>query len=325
MKDIVEAALEHAEREGRQQAPDTDASEFGSPQFTYVGCGDRGCKRIDDGLSDRSFDLELQTPLEDLVTTVRVGDEFEVDSELVSNQFDLAGTAAAASGGDSSILEALEELISPADVCLFTLSLTDAEAVAATTELATLPEETPTMVFASTDGDHSSGALQRLTTTANTTVPFDESVISEGPLGTSEASSDILVDQFVQRFVTDVVELPTVPTRIGIDYTDVWEQWQHGGLAVPVVARLDRHDLDVETISEAITPLAQTDGVASGWVGYAIGGKNVQLSEFNRLRKNLPQALDGQLRFEDGVLGGRIREGWGDRILLSVLQTGMDL
>ncbi|WP_251344650.1 hypothetical protein [Haloplanus halophilus] len=320
MDSIVEAALKHTEAEESEEVPDAETTNFGPPRFSYVGCGDRGCGRIDDGLADRSFDLEPQTPLDDHVTTVRVGDGFEVDSELGSNQFDLADTAMAVSGEDATLPTDLEGLLAPADICLLTLSLTDADAVAGTAGLVSLLEETPTMVFASTDGNLLSGALRRLTEATNTTVLLDESTISEGPLSTGEEQSDVLADRLVQRFVTNVVELPTVPGRVGIDYANVWEQWRNGGLAVPSVARLDSQELDVETISESLVPLAHTDGAVEGWMGYAVAGGKLQLSEFDRLQKNLPQALDGSLHVQDGVLGGRIREELGDTVVLSALQ-----
>jgi hypothetical protein len=316
VKQIVEAALENVEAESRE-AVESDATEFGPLQFLYIGCGKQGCSRVDAGLADRPYDPSPSTALRTLVTTAHVGvgelvdkDEAISSDHIAQNIPDEAAT----------VLPPIDLPVEHVDLCLLTVHLDESHAGIVAASVADLLDNTPTIAFTSTDDDARGQAFDRLSNAVNTTVLLDESVIAEGPLGVSETPPDDLSDRLVRDFVTDTVELSTVPGPIGIDYARLWKLWRNGGLAVPSVARLDRRELDVGSISESLVPLARADEPASGWLGYVVGGSTLKLSEFERLRENLPPALDDELRGEGGVLGGRIQENLGDTLLVTAFR-----
>ena len=102
MKDLVEAALEHA---SEIEERDTTTNEFGPPRFCDLGYGTCGCSRVSTGLVDRNYTYDPPHPLETYVETRCLE----------------AGPAASESGAEQTDdRDALRNVVTGADVCLLT-------------------------------------------------------------------------------------------------------------------------------------------------------------------------------------------------------------
>lgn len=318
MKNIVESALKNAEQQS-QGTHQSHSSEFGHPEFFYIGFGDRGGRRIDAGLADRSYETTSVSPLEDIVTTASIG----IDEQFPGSgpvPFDLLTRTT--SEFDSTSYPPSDQPEQPPDFCLITGDIAATNSDQVLTGISELVDDTTTSVaLLSTQDRATTLEVERLSSGIDSTVLIDESVIADGPLDGAEMPSEELVDRIIQDFVTDIVEITTVSSPIGVDYLEVRRQFDNGGLVVPYVARLDRSSLDVETIADSLIPLARTERDASGWFAYICGGAGLKLSELNRLREKLPEALESGLTFDDGVVDGRIHYSLGDTIVVSILET----
>lgn len=312
MQDIVESALENADKE-RHETVKPQSTEFGPPQFLYIGCGERGESRVAAGLTDRTYDDPPPTSLGDLVTALHVGDDVAAAARANSLGRLLEDTQTDA--------ELNQQALETIDLCLLTVDRADPQAVAAAANVAEFFKDTPTIVFASTpDGGARGPPLDSLRNTTNMTVLLNESLIDGSPLGGGDVSPEALVDRHIRNFVTNIVELLSVPGPISVNYARVWDLWQSDGVAIPSVAKLDRDDFDVEAIKESLVPLARADESLDSWFGYAVGGAEFTLAELEQLRETLPAALGGELEPNDGVLGGRIRADSEDTLVVSTLQ-----
>jgi len=318
MKDIVESALKHTKAEQREAAED-DTNEFGPPRFVLIGGGERGQIRAKAGIANRTYREPPPSPLEGLVITVCVGDSYDPNSGLDSEQIQINDPTRLDSDLDGTPSD-IEDLLAWTDFCFLTVSLAERDVVTATAEIAERAEETTTVVFASiTDG--TTDGIDQLMTTTNTVVLFDEDVIERSPMGEPEVPPNVLTDRLIRELATDIVEIPTVPGPIGVDYAQFYDIWNNGGLAVPAIARLTHDELTVEEIADSLIPFAHIDGDADRWFGYAVGGSEFRLSEFEDIQQNLPSALANELQSKDGVLGGRIQESLGDTVELTALRA----
>ena len=317
MKDIVATALNNAQQ-ANDEAPSSATEEFGLPRFCYIGCGSWGCQRVAAGIASRNYDRPPSTPLQQLTTGVCIGDEEAISHVRTAEQLSHETARASTSGEQDGRCTQLATAIGETDICLLTLSLTDADAVTTAISLAREIAEMPVLVFAATDGQHAETALQRLTTAANTTLLFDESVISEGPLGPTTNPVTELSARLVREFVTDAIEMPTISGPIGTQYPRVASHWDTGGLTIPSIVRVNPAASTASTLRETLLPLARTSAETEAWVGYVVAGKQFTLEEFEQLRTAI-QSTVGE-HATDGVLAGRIHPSMDNTRHLTLLQ-----
>jgi len=318
MKDLAATALDTAQQ-AAEASSSSDSDEFGLPRFCYIGCGSWGCRRVAAGLADRSYDTAPRIPLQQLTTSIYVGRPETACPVRTATDFRHNAARTSAGGDRDGCDDRLVAAITETDICLLTLSLTDADAVTTAVTLARKAVNTPVLVFAATDGQHAETTLQRLTTAANTTLLFDESVIREGPLGHTAAPTDELTARLAREFITDAVEIPTISGAIGTRYPRVASYWDTGGLTIPSLARLGSDAPTAARPPESLLPLARTSAETEAWVGYVVGGKQFTLDEFDRLRTTL-QATVGERAAENGVLGGRVHPDMETGRYLTLLQ-----
>ena len=316
MKDIVATALNNTQQ-ANDEAPSSATEEFGLPRFCYIGCGSWGCQQVAAGIANRNYDRPPSTPVQQLTTRICIGDEETISHVRTAEQLSHKAARASTSEQDGRCTQAATA-IGETDICLLTLSLTDADAVTTAVSLAREIAEMPVLVFAATDGQHAETTLQRLMTAANTTLLFDESVISEGPLGLTTNPVTELSARLVREFVTDAIEMPTISGPIGTQYPRVASHWDTGGLTIPSITRINPAASTASTLRETLLPLAHTSAETEAWVGYVVAGEQFTLEEFEQLRAAI-QSTVGE-HATDGVLAGRIHPSMDNTRHLTLLQ-----
>lgn len=317
MKDIVATAIDNAQR-ANDESSSSETEEFGLPRFCYIGCGSWGCQRVAAGIASRNYDRPPSTPFQQLTTRICIADEEAISHVRTAEQFGHETARASTSGEQDGRCTQLATAIGETDICLLTLSLTDADAVTTAVSLAREIAEMPVLVFAVTDGQHAETALQRLTTAANTTLLFDESVIFDGPLGLTTTPVGELSARLVREFVTDAIEMPTISGPIGTQYPRVASHWDTGGITIPSIARVNPAASTASTLRETLLPLARTSAETEAWVGYVVAGEQFTLEEFEQLRTAI-QSTVGE-HATDGVLAGRIHPSMDNTRHLTLLQ-----
>lgn len=284
MDDLIEDALERA---AETETTEVAADAFGPPQCCYLGCGTRGCARVETGLADREYTNDPLDPPETLVETACLDQ----------------------TASDRAIDRALEATLTDADASLLTADCTE-PGVDSLIRTIAAEIDVPVIALLSCDADcEGHPQFEDVTEIRFDTAAIDRELGDSAPIGPAQ-----LTDRLIRQFATDFVALSTVPLVINADYRTLWDCWEHGGVATPFLLQLDRTALAVETIESALTPIGPgtNSPQPATWIGYVTAGQSVRLEEFETLSWGLAQTLSSTETVRP--LGVQIDDELGDSI-----------
>ncbi|WP_276301558.1 hypothetical protein [Halorussus lipolyticus] len=300
MKDIVEAALEHAaEAEDAANTDASDAAEFGPPDFAFVGCGEDGARRATETISsDRRSD---------------------------ATAFDLTTRTIRASAPESDA----DDLT--ADLAVVTAHLTDAEIIDRTAAAVDcLPDEATTLALVSVpetppDTDRFSTAFSVLADAADTTVPVELSRLREDY--DDEKPVGALADGLVTELALDVFEMAAKPLSAPVDLTALYDLLDTGGVALAYRGRGTTEDAAADLLDHAVGHrLCDGDpATAGGGVGFCRFGDEMLLSDYDELFDEVTARFAPPEADSDRWLdGGNVAVGFAEECRLTLLLTGID-
>jgi len=295
MKDIADEALEYDEQpdESRMDTPD----EFGPPQFLYIGCGERGIERLSDDLATYETGSETKHSPESVLTRVA----FQSESDRVPEQSDSIDRYVDG-------LQELSEVSKDADCCFITADLDDP---AARTEVAAISETIQDCVIialVTTSTDSNGNVNNQLRDSVGTTVVIRHEETRLEALESLPGTEQSTAAKLVQRLVTDFITLFTGNNLIGIDYANVWSQWDCGRSAIPFVGRLSHSDIRDLSQSPSISFVGQRSTSPSDWFGYAWLDPSATLADFEHVQESLSLMFDSNTENRCGILGCGVTE-----------------
>lgn len=290
MKDIVDEALEYDEQPDESRIVTHD--EFGPPQFLYIGCGVRGIERLSDDLVTYETCSETKHSPESVLTRVA----FQSKSDRIPERSDPIDRYVDG-------LQTLSELSKDADCCFITADLDEPSAL---TEVAAVSERIHDCVIIALltmRTDSSEKIVHQLGDSVGTTVVIRHEDTRFETIESLPGTEQSNTAKLVQRLVTDFIILFTGNNLVGIDYANVWAQWDCGRSAIPFVGRLSHSDSGDLSQSPSISFVGHRSTSPTDWFGYAWLAPSATLADFEYVQESLNLMFDSNTENRCGILG----------------------
>ncbi|WP_101295536.1 cell division protein FtsZ [Halegenticoccus soli] len=331
MQDIVQDALENAEKEQRETGA-ADAEEFGEPRIVIVGCGGAGNNTI-----NRLYNIGV-----DGADTVAINTDkqhlkmIEADTKILVGKSLTAGLGA---GGDPEMGEratemaqgTIKDVLGNADLVFVTAGMGGGTGTGAAPVVAKIAKEQGAIVVGMVSTPFNverartvkaEEGLEKLRNEADSIIVLDNNRLLDYVPNLPIGKAFSVMDQIIAETVKGISETITQPSLINLDYADMSTIMNQGGVAVMLVGETQDKNKTEEVVRDAMNhPLLDVDyRGASGGLVHITGGPDLTLKEAEGIADNITERLEASANV---IWGARIQEEYKGKVRVMAIMTGV--
>ncbi|WP_254546300.1 cell division protein FtsZ [Halomarina pelagica] len=332
MQDIVNSALENAEKEQRKMSGGSDDEEFGEPRIVIVGCGGAGNNTV-----NRLYNIGV-----DGAETVAINTDkqhlkmIEADTKILVGKSLTAGLGA---GGDPEMGEratemaqgTIKEVLGEADLVFVTAGMGGGTGTGAAPVCAKIAKEQGAIVVGMVSTPFNverartvkaEEGLEELRNEADSIIVLDNNRLLDYVPNLPIGKAFSVMDQIIAETVKGISETITQPSLINLDYADMSTIMNQGGVAVMLVGETQDKNKTEEVVKDAMNhPLLDVDyRGASGGLVHITGGPDLTLKEAEGIAQNITDRLEASANV---IWGARIQEEYKGKVRVMAIMTGV--
>ncbi|MFP4633024.1 MAG: cell division protein FtsZ, partial [Halobacteriales archaeon] len=132
-----------------------------------------------------------------------------------------------------------------------------------------------------------------------------------------------VMDQIIAETVKGISETITQPSLINLDYADMTNIMNQGGVAVMLVGETQDRDKSEAVVEDALShPLLDVDyRGASGSLVHITGGPDLTLGEAEGIAQNITERLESHANV---IWGARIQDDYDGKVRVMAIMTGVE-
>jgi cell division protein FtsZ len=333
MQDIVNSALENAEKERRDVDPTSDGDdEFGDPRIVIVGCGGAGNNTI-----NRLYNIGV-----DGADTIAINTDkqhlkmIEADTKILVGKSLTQGLGA---GGDPSMGEratemaqgTVKEVLGEADLVFVTAGMGGGTGTGAAPVVAKIAKEQGAIVVGMVSTPFNverartvkaEEGLEKLRNAADSIIVLDNNRLLDYVPNLPIGKAFSVMDQIIAETVKGISETITQPSLINLDYADMTAIMGQGGVAVMLVGETQDKNKTEEVVKDAMNhPLLDVDyRGATGGLVHITGGPDLTLKEAEGIAQSITERLEASANV---IWGARIQEEYKGKVRVMAIMTGV--
>ena len=337
VSDVVERALEYAEKENLYRRSANEVEEFadmeltGTPRITFVGCGGAGnntSTRMHDIGIDGVDIIAINTDKQDL-------DRCRADKKILVGKSITRGLGA---GGDPDVgrraaelaRETLSEVLTESDLVFVTAGMGGGTGTGVAPVVADIAREngaivvgivsTPLHVERARTIKAKTG-IRELIDAAHTVIVLDNNSVSNYLPNLQMAQVFSITDQLISETVRSISDTITKPSLINLDYADIRTVMNCGGVAVMLFGESKTRDTADDVVRAALHhPLLDVDyRGATGCLVHITGGYDLSLRDAEEIASSLTYELSPHANM---IWGARIEEDFKGMRVIAIM-TGI--
>jgi cell division protein FtsZ len=331
MQDIVNSALENAEKESRD-VDSSDGAEFGDPRIVIIGAGGAGNNTV-----NRLYNIGV-----DGADTVAINTDkqhlkmVEADTKILVGKSLTQGLGA---GGDPSMGEratemaqgTIKEVLGDADLVFVTAGMGGGTGTGAAPICAKIAKEQGAIVVGMVSTPFNverartvkaEEGLEKLRNEADSIIVLDNNRLLDYVPNLPIGKAFSVMDQIIAETVKGISETITQPSLINLDYADMTSIMNQGGVAVMLVGETQDKNKTEEVVKDAMNhPLLDVDyRGASGGLVHITGGPDLTLKEAEGIAQNITERLEASANV---IWGARIQEEYKGKVRVMAIMTGV--
>ncbi|MFP4217891.1 MAG: cell division protein FtsZ [Salinarchaeum sp.] len=330
MQDIVQEALDNAEREQRET--DFDGDEFGDPRIVIVGCGGAGNNTV-----NRLYNIGVDGAESIAINTDKQHLQMiEADTKILVGKSLTNGLGA---GGDPSMGEratemaqsTIKEVLGEADLVFVTAGMGGGTGTGAAPVVSKIAKEQGAIVVGMVSTPFNverartvkaEEGLEKLRDEADSIIVLDNNRLLDYVPNLPIGKAFSVMDQIIAETVKGISETITQPSLINLDYADMTTIMNQGGVAVMLVGETQDKNKTDEVVRDAMNhPLLDVDyRGASGGLVHITGGPDLTLKEAEGIADNITERLDASANV---IWGARIRDEYKGKVRVMAIMTGV--
>ncbi|MWG35309.1 cell division protein FtsZ [Halomarina oriensis] len=334
MQDIVNSALENAEKEQQQRsdASGSEADEFGDPRIVIVGCGGAGNNTV-----NRLYNIGV-----DGADTIAINTDkqhlkmIEADTKILVGKSLTQGLGA---GGDPSMGEratemaqgTVKDVLGEADLVFVTAGMGGGTGTGAAPVVANIAKEQGAIVVGMVSTPFNverartvkaEEGLEKLRNAADSIIVLDNNRLLDYVPNLPIGKAFSVMDQIIAETVKGISETITQPSLINLDYADMTAIMGQGGVAVMLVGETQDKNKTQEVVKDAMNhPLLDVDyRGATGGLVHITGGPDLTLKEAEGIAQNITERLEANANV---IWGARIQEEYKGKVRVMAIMTGV--
>ncbi|EMA39913.1 cell division protein FtsZ [Halococcus hamelinensis] len=331
MQDIVESALENAEKE-KQRRDETELDEFGDPRIVVVGCGGAGNNTV-----NRLYNIGVEG-----AETIAVNTDKQHLQMIQADTRVLVGkslTQGLGAGGDPEMGEratemargTLKDVLAGADLVFVTAGMGGGTGTGAAPVVARIAADEGAIVVGMVSTPFNverartvkaEEGLEELRNEADSIIVLDNNRLLDYVPNLPVGKAFSVMDQLIAETVKGIAETITQPSLINLDYADMTSIMDQGGVAVMLVGETQDKNKTEEVVKDAMShPLLDVDYQgASGGLVHITGGPDLTLKEAEEIAERITDRLDPSANV---IWGSRIREEYKGKVRVMAIMTGV--
>ena len=332
MQDIVNSALENAEKEQRDMDAGDDASDFGDPRIVIIGCGGAGNNTV-----NRLYNIGV-----DGADTIAINTDkqhlqmIEADTKILVGKSLTQGLGA---GGDPSMGEratemaqgTIKEVLGEADLVFVTAGMGGGTGTGAAPVVSKIAKEQGAIVVGMVSTPFNverartvkaEEGLEKLRNEADSIIVLDNNRLLDYVPNLPIGKAFSVMDQIIAETVKGISETITQPSLINLDYADMTSIMNQGGVAVMLVGETQDKNKTEEVVRDAMNhPLLDVDyRGASGGLVHITGGPDLTLKEAESIASNITERLEASANV---IWGARIQDNYKGKVRVMAIMTGV--
>jgi cell division protein FtsZ len=332
MQDIVNSALENAEKEKRDVDASSTGDEFGDPRIVIIGAGGAGNNTV-----NRLYNIGV-----DGADTVAINTDkqhlkmIEADTKILVGKSLTQGLGA---GGDPSMGEratemaqgTIKEVLGDADLVFVTAGMGGGTGTGAAPICAKIAKEQGAIVVGMVSTPFNverartvkaEEGLEKLRNEADSIIVLDNNRLLDYVPNLPIGKAFSVMDQIIAETVKGISETITQPSLINLDYADMTSIMNQGGVAVMLVGETQDKNKTEEVVKDAMNhPLLDVDyRGASGGLVHITGGPDLTLKEAEGIAQNITERLEASANV---IWGARIQEEYKGKVRVMAIMTGV--
>jgi cell division protein FtsZ len=331
MQDIVESALENAEKE-KQHRDETELDEFGDPRIVVVGCGGAGNNTV-----NRLYNIGVEGAETIAINTDKQHLQMvEADTRVLVGKSLTQGLGA---GGDPEMGEratemaqgTIKEVLSGADLVFVTAGMGGGTGTGAAPVVAKIANDEGAIVVGMVSTPFNverartvkaEEGLEDLRNEADSIIVLDNNRLLDYVPNLPVGKAFSVMDQLIAETVKGIAETITQPSLINLDYADMTSIMNQGGVAVMLVGETQDKNKTEAVVEDAMShPLLDVDyRGASGGLVHITGGPDLTLKEAEEIAERITGRLDPSANV---IWGSRIREEYKGKVRVMAIMTGV--
>lgn len=334
MNDIVQDALENEEEERRNENVDTDLDELADPRIVIVGCGGAGNNTVNrlynigvDGAETVAINTDKQhLKNTEADTTMLIGREL-TEGLGAGGDPEMGRQAAEMSQGT------IKEVLEGADLVFVTAGMGGGTGTGAAPVVSEIASDFGAIVVGMVSTpfdverarmDNAQKGLQRLSDTADSIIVLDNNRLLDYVPNLPIGKAFSVMDQIIAETVKGISETITQPSLINLDYADIENIMNDGGVAVMLVGETSEKNQKIDqVVDDAMNhPLLDVDYQGSdGAIVHITGGPNLSLKEASGIAKGITGRLG---RDANVIWGARVNEEYQNKVRVMAIMTGVE-
>ncbi|PSP99028.1 cell division protein FtsZ [Halobacteriales archaeon QS_5_70_17] len=335
MQDIVNSALENAEKESREVADSEAAEEFGDPRIVIVGCGGAGNNTV-----NRLYNIGVEG-----ADTIAINTDkqhlkmIEADTKILVGKSLTQGLGA---GGDPEMgeratemaqgtIKEVEEVLGDADLVFVTAGMGGGTGTGAAPVVSKIAKEQGAIVVGMVSTPFNverartvkaEEGLERLRNEADSIIVLDNNRLLDYVPNLPIGKAFSVMDQIIAETVKGISETITQPSLINLDYADMTAIMGQGGVAVMLVGETQDKNKTEEVVKDAMNhPLLDVDyRGATGGLVHITGGPDLTLKEAEGIAQQITERLEADANV---IWGARIQEEYKGKVRVMAIMTGV--
>ena len=331
MRGIVEDAMDHEEREKREQN-DVSAEEFGEPRIVIVGCGGAGNNTV-----NRLYNIGVEGAETVAINTDKQHLKMtEADTKILVGKSLTNGLGA---GGDPSMgaratemaQGTVKEVLGEADLVFVTAGMGGGTGTGAAPVVSKIAKDQGAIVVGMVSTPFNverartvkaEEGLERLRAEADSIIVLDNNRLLDYVPNLPIGKAFSVIDQIIAETVKGISETITQPSLINLDYADMTAIMNQGGVAVMLVGETQDKNKTEEVVRDAMNhPLLDVDyRGASGGLVHITGGPDLTLKEAEGIADNITERLEASANV---IWGARIQDEFKGRVRVMAIMTGV--
>jgi cell division protein FtsZ len=331
MQDIVNSALENAEKEARDVDADGDG-EFGDPRIVIVGAGGAGNNTV-----NRLYNIGVEGAETIAINTDKQHLKMvEADTKILVGKSLTQGLGA---GGDPEMGEratemaqgTIKEVLGEADLVFVTAGMGGGTGTGAAPVVSKIAKEQGAIVVGMVSTPFNverartvkaEEGLEKLRDEADSIIVLDNNRLLDYVPNLPIGKAFSVMDQIIAETVKGISETITQPSLINLDYADMTSIMNQGGVAVMLVGETQDKNKTEEVVNDAMNhPLLDVDyRGASGGLVHITGGPDLTLQESEGIAQRITERLEASANV---IWGARIREEYKGKVRVMAIMTGV--
>ncbi len=339
VSDVVERALEYAERENLYRRSANEVEEFadteliGTPRITFVGCGGAG-----NNTSTRMHDIGIDgVDIIAINTDKRDLDRCRADKKILVGKSITRGLGA---GGDPDVGKraaelargTLGEVLADADLVFVTAGMGGGTGTGVAPVVADIARENGAIVVGMVSTPFhverariikAEKGLQELSNVTHTLIVLDNNRLLSYAPNLPMKQAFRVMDQMISESVKSISETISKPSLINLDYADIRAILNCGGAAVMLFGESKTQDKSTDVVRSALHhPLLDVDyRGATGCLVHITGGPDLTLKEAEEIASSLTYELSSRANV---IWGARIEEEYKGMVRVVAIMTGVE-